>query len=74
MSHGARRNGERLERIEHWISWRRFAAVDAGRETVFGGPAPTSFLPFSGRRSKRVTRAMFVGIHRMVGLDSPSRA
>src|ERR1700722_18232343 len=40
-------------------------------EVGFRGPAPTSFSPFFRSALKASHAAMFVGIHRMVGLDSP---
>jgi hypothetical protein len=72
MSHGARAqvasdwSGLTLDQL---ATLRQRWMPDA--EDGFRGPAPTSFLPFFRSALKASHAAMFVGIHRMVGLDSP---
>ena len=73
MSHGARAqtasdwSGLTLDQL---ATLRQRWMPDA--EDGFRGPAPTSFLPFFRSALKASHAAMFVGIHRMVGLDSPT--
>ena len=71
MSHGARAqtasdwSGLTLDQLvtlrKRWMP---------GAEDGFRGPAPTSYKPFFRSVVKASHAAMFVGIHRMVGIDA----
>jgi Flagellar transcriptional activator (FlhC) len=71
MSHGARAqtssdwSGLTLDQLvtlrKRWMP---------GAEDGFRGPSPTSYKPFFRSALKASHAAMFVGIHRMVGIDA----
>ena len=72
MSHGAR-----AQTVSDWSGLTLDQLVTLrkrwmpGAEDGFRGPSPTSFQPFFRSALKASHAAMFVGIHRMVGIDSP---
>jgi hypothetical protein len=72
MSHGAR-----AQTVSDWSGLTPDQLVTLrkrwmpGAEDGFRGPSPTSFQPFFRSALKASQAAMFVGIHRMVGIDSP---
>jgi Flagellar transcriptional activator (FlhC) len=71
MSHGAR-----AQAASDWsgLTLDQLVTLRKGwmprAEDGFRGPAPKSFLPFFRSALKASHAAMFVGIHRMVGLDA----